>query len=62
MGCVNGKPVLTADDLEFIANNTAISRDEVDRQYENFLTQHPDGKITKREFRQMMQVGNKILA
>merc|ERR1711983_232556 len=55
MGCVNGKPVLSNEDLDFIANHTAISRDEVDRQYENFLAKHPDGKITKRDFRHMMQ-------
>ena len=55
MGCVNGKPVLTEDDLEFIANHTAITRDEVDQQYENFLRKHPDGKIRKKDFRAMMQ-------
>ena len=26
MGCTNGKPALSEDDLEFIANNTAITR------------------------------------
>ena len=30
-------------------------REEVDRQYENFLTKHPDGKISKKEFSQMMR-------
>jgi hypothetical protein len=45
MGCVNGKPVLTEQDLEFLATHTAISRKEVDKQYENFLQKHPDGKI-----------------
>lgn len=56
MGCINGKPVLTDEDLDFIAQNTAVTRDEVDKQYEHFLSRHPDGKITKRDFRQMMQV------
>jgi len=55
MGCINGRPVLSQEDLDFIANHTAITRDEVDQQYENFLTRHPDGKITKRDFRNMMQ-------
>jgi hypothetical protein len=32
MGCVNGKPALTEEDLEFIANHTAITREEVDQQ------------------------------
>ena len=56
MGCVNGKPVLSDEDLDFIANHTAVSRDEVDIQYQNFLSEHPNGKITRREFRNMMQV------
>lgn len=55
MGCVNGKPVLTDEDLEFIANHTAITREEVDRQYENFLEKHPDGKIRKKDFQLMMR-------
>ena len=38
MGCTNGKPVLSDEDLDFIANNTAASRDQVDEHYENFLT------------------------
>jgi hypothetical protein len=41
MGCVNGKPVLTEEDLEFIATHTAISREEVDQQYDHFLQKHP---------------------
>jgi len=35
MGCVNGKPVLSDEDLDFIANHTAISRDQVDQVSEN---------------------------
>ena len=56
MGCATSRPELSIEDLDFIANHTAITRDEVDQQYENFLTRHPDGKITKRDFRNMMQV------
>lgn len=56
MGCVNGKPVLSDEDLDFIATHTAVTRDEVDKQYENFLAKHPDGRIRKKEFRAMMQV------
>lgn len=55
MGCTNGKPVLSDEDLDFIANNTAASRDQVDEHYENFLGKHPAGKITKTDFRNMMQ-------
>ena len=34
----------------------ALCRQEVDERYEHFLQKHPDGKITKKEFRHMMQV------
>ena len=50
------KTVLSDEDLNFIARNTALSRQEVDERYAHFLERHPDGKITKKEFRQMMQV------
>lgn len=55
MGCVQGKTVLTEEDLNFIAEHTAVSRQEVDEQYENFLAKHPEGKITKKEFKRMIQ-------
>ncbi len=38
---------LSEDDLDFIARNTAVTREEVDAQYQNFLQRHPDGKINK---------------
>ena len=50
------KTVLSDEDLNFIACNTALSRQEVDERYAHFLERHPDGKITKKEFRHMMQV------
>lgn len=55
MGCVNGKALLTDDDLDYIAANTAVQRTEVDEYYKNFLEKHPDGKITKKEFKSMIQ-------
>merc|ERR1712020_313356 len=43
------------EDLDFIADHTAIARDEIDQHYDNFLSNHPDGKITRRGFANMMQ-------
>jgi len=55
--CAGGPSnVLTEEDLTFISSHTALSRQEVDERYEHFLQKHPDGKITKKEFRHMMQV------
>ena len=47
MGCVGGKEILTEEDKEYIAQNTAATREEIDQQHENFLQKHPDGKISK---------------
>merc|ERR1712242_79262 len=55
MGRANGKPVLSDEDLEFIAKHTAVSRDQIDEQYENFLGKHPNGKITK-EFMMVLYI------
>lgn len=55
MGCINGKSVLTEEDIDFIAKNTAMDRSKVEAQYQNFLSQHPDGRISKKSFHEMMK-------
>ena len=49
------KCLLSDKDLEYIAQNTLISRSQIDDQFENFLEKHQDGKITKQSFRDIMQ-------
>merc|ERR1711963_886182 len=55
MGCVNATTILTNEDLEFIAKNTAMEKDAVEKQYQNFLTKHPDGRISRKSFHSMMK-------
>jgi len=55
MGCINGKPFLTDDDIDFIARNTAMDKGSVEMQYQNFLSKHPDGKISRKSFHEMMK-------
>jgi len=55
LGCVNGRSPLNEEDIDYIASNTAMSRDAVERQYKNFLTKHPDGKISQESFNDMMK-------
>jgi len=55
MGCMNGKEILTEEDKDYIAANTAISREEIDQHHENFLQKHPDGKISRKDFSAMMR-------
>ena len=47
MGCVQGKSVLTDEDIDFIARNTAMKREAVETQYKTFLQKHPDGRISR---------------
>ena len=59
MGCKNGKPVLRPEDKEALAKTSGLSEDEVESKFEAFLKDHPDGKLRKKDFREMMsQVGN----
>ena len=59
MGCKNGKPVLRPEDKEALAKTSGLSEDEVESKFEAFLKDHPDGKLRKKDFREMMsQVRN----
>merc|ERR1712048_1070352 len=55
MGCINGKQILTNEDLEFIAKNTALSKVQVESRYQNFLKLRPDGRISRKSFHSMMK-------
>jgi len=55
MGCINGKQLLNEEDLNYIARNTAMDKDAVERQYQNFLKKHPDGQISRKSFHAMMK-------
>ena len=50
MGNSGGKQGLTTAEKQYLGTHTSVSMDEVMR-YENFLQQHPDGQITKLDFR-----------
>jgi Ca2+-binding EF-hand superfamily protein len=55
MGCVHGKNILLEEDIEYIAKNTAMSREQVEIQYQSFLEKHPDGRISRKSFHEMMK-------
>jgi len=55
MGCAHASKILTNDDIEFIAKNTALSKDQVESRYQNFLKMHPDGRISRKSFHTMMK-------
>ena len=55
MGCLNGKHVLTDEILDYITNHTKASHDEIKQYHQMFLDEHPNGKITKKCFRKVVQ-------
>ena len=55
MGCVSGKQALTDEDLDYITNHTKASHEEIKQYHQQFLDEHPNGKITKRCFRKVVQ-------
>merc|ERR1712165_329166 len=55
MGCVHATTILTNEDIDFIARNTAMKREAVEMQYKTFLQKHPDGRISRKSFHMMMK-------
>ena len=50
------KPVLSPEDLEYISSSKgSISHDQIKEQFDSFVEQHPKGKISKKEFGEMMK-------
>merc|ERR1711973_739378 len=54
MGSKNGKPVLTEDQAEALAQSSGLTVDQVREYFEAFKTEHPNGKMKKKDFREMM--------
>ena len=47
---------LSEEDVDYIVTNTAISRDQIEKQFEVFITNHPDGRISKKSFRKTVNI------
>ena len=55
IGCGTRKPILTEEDVDYLIRHTAISKEQVDAQFQIFLKNHPDGRISKKSFHSMMK-------
>ena len=51
----SGSIQLSQEDMDYIVSNTAISRENIEQQFQVFITNHPDGKISKKSFKTMMK-------
>jgi len=54
MGCKNGKPMLRDEDRKALAETSGLSEDEVVVKFDAFVKDHPDGKLRKKDFRDMV--------
>ena len=42
------------EDLDYIAKHTSVSREDVAMRFDAFIKHHPDGKISRKDFRSMI--------
>merc|ERR1712012_635565 len=54
MGSKNGKPVLTDDQAQALANSSGLDVVRVREHFDAFVAEHPNGKMKKKDFREMM--------
>merc|ERR1712055_472110 len=55
MGSSNGKPVLRKEDISALAKSSGLDEDQVKQAFDSFITEHPDGHMKPKDFREMMQ-------
>jgi len=54
MGSKNGKPVLREEDIRQLMETSGLERMQVEEHFNSFKAEHPDGKMKKKEFKEMM--------
>jgi len=54
MGSSNGKPVLRPEDIAALAKSSGLDETQVKQSFDAFVTEHPDGKMKPKDFREMM--------
>merc|ERR1712236_195321 len=55
MGSSNGKPVLRPEDVKALSKSSGLDETQVKQAFDAFVTDHPDGKMRPKDFREMMQ-------
>ena len=50
MGSANGKIIVTEEQIENLSKSSGLEKEKVKQQCQNFLADHPKGKMNKREF------------
>jgi len=55
MGSSNGKPVLRPEDVTALSKSSGLDEAQVKQAFDNFVTEHPDGRMKPKDFREMME-------
>merc|ERR1712183_485749 len=55
MGSSNGKPVLRPEDVKALSQSSGLDETQVKQAFDAFVTDHPDGKMRPKDFREMME-------
>ena len=55
MGSSNGKPVLRSEDVAQLSTSSGLDEAQVKLAFDNFIAEHPNGKMRSKDFREMMQ-------
>merc|ERR1712025_217990 len=54
MGSKNGKPVIREEDIEALSKSSGLEKEAVKEAFDNFVAEHPDGRMKPKAFREMM--------
>eukprot|EP00092_Neocalanus_flemingeri_P003079 GFUD01003288.1.p1 GENE.GFUD01003288.1~~GFUD01003288.1.p1 ORF type:complete len:196 (+),score=85.73 GFUD01003288.1:103-690(+) len=55
MGSKNGKPVLREEDITTLSKSSGLDEVQVKEHFDRFVEEHPEGRMKKKDFREMMQ-------
>ena len=57
MGCKNVKYInLDEEDLQYLVKHTRLNEAQVKVNFQKFLKKHPDGKLNRESFGEMMRI------
>merc|ERR1712178_317941 len=54
MGSKNGKPFIRDEDIEALSKSSGMEKEEVKKAFDNFIAEHPNGKMKPKDFKAMM--------
>merc|ERR1712106_923266 len=55
MGSKNGKPELREEDITTLSKSSGLDEVQVKEHFERFVEEHPEGRMKKKDFREMME-------